>query len=95
MTIGERLKAIRKSRGLRLIDVERRTGILNSYISQLENNHINIPNIGKLKKLVDFYQVDLDDVLYDEKTKKRANPLAHLSDEKKEAIIQAFKKSMF
>lgn len=95
MTIGDRLKDLRKKKNIRLNEVERCTGICSSYISQIENNHIKNPSSKKMKLLANFYQIDLSLLLDEEHGKKDKNPLAHLSTGKKEAIIQAIKKAIF
>jgi hypothetical protein len=39
MFIGDRLKAIRESKGMSQGDIEKRTGLLRCYISRVENGH--------------------------------------------------------
>jgi transcriptional regulator with XRE-family HTH domain len=58
-SIGTILKAARLNINLKLLDVEKATGISNSYLSQLENNKIKSPSISILSKLSGIYRVPL------------------------------------
>jgi len=48
---GQCLRSIRKSRGLSLHDIERRCGISNGYMSQVERGDRGIPQFDTLWKL--------------------------------------------
>ena len=50
MIIGERLRTVREQRGLSQAQIEQRTGLLQSYISRVENGH-TIPAVETLEKL--------------------------------------------
>lgn len=75
--IGEKLKKIRKAKKITLKQLEKITGISNSYISDLENGRRINPSIEKLEKLakaldvnvVDFY----DKPVLTDKDKKAIN----------------------
>lgn len=75
--IGEKLKKIRKAKKITLKQLEKITGISNSYISDLENGRRVNPSIEKLEKLakaldvnvVDFY----DKPVLTDKDKKAIN----------------------
>ena len=41
MVIGDRLRALREEKKLSQGDIEKRTELLRSYISRVENNHTN------------------------------------------------------
>lgn len=62
-SFGELLKELRGNLHLSLRDVEKETGISNSYLSQLERNERNIPTLNILKKLCSLYNVPITDFL--------------------------------
>lgn len=59
-TIGQRLRKIRESRGMTLRQVEAKTGIGVSHLSQIENDLRNI-NVAKLEKLAACYGCEVAD----------------------------------
>jgi transcriptional regulator with XRE-family HTH domain len=62
--LGEYLKTARKNLGLTLRHVQEKTGISNSYISQIETGKRGIPHPRILKKLAKVYNLDLQEVFY-------------------------------
>jgi transcriptional regulator with XRE-family HTH domain len=60
--LGKRLKALRVSRGLSLKEVGAETGLSSSFLSMVETGR-NELTVGRLVKLVDFYEVGLGDIL--------------------------------
>jgi len=58
-TIGERLKALRKSKGYTLKDVEKKTKITAATLSNLENNLFK-PSLAVLQKLGSLYNESID-----------------------------------
>jgi transcriptional regulator with XRE-family HTH domain len=64
MIIGERLREIRKLKGLSQADLEQRTGLLGCYISRIENGHM-IPAIDTLERLAKGLEVPLYQLFYD------------------------------
>ncbi len=68
MDIGNRLQAVRKSKGLSQRELAKRVGVTNSTISLIEQNKVS-PSISSLKKvldgipisLADFFTQDLED----------------------------------
>ncbi len=64
MIIGERLRTLREKKGLSQGDVEKRTGLLRSYISRVENGH-TVPAVETLEKLARALEVPLYHVVYD------------------------------
>ncbi len=64
MLIGDRLRTIRKERKLSQGEVERRTGLLRSYISRVENGH-TVPPIETLEKLARVFEIPLYQLFYD------------------------------
>ena len=63
MTFGEFLKELRLKAGLKLRDVEERTEISNSYLSQIESGKRNPPHPDILKKLAPVYGVSLNHLM--------------------------------
>jgi transcriptional regulator with XRE-family HTH domain len=57
-TLGGALRAARTARGLSLRDVERRTGIRNAHLSQIETDTIAKPEMAILWDLASLYDVD-------------------------------------
>src|SRR5215207_839639 len=57
-TLGTELLAARAARGLSLRDVERRTGIRNAHLSQIETDTIAKPEMAILWKLASLYGLD-------------------------------------
>ena len=54
------LKSLRKiKKGMTLVEVERATGISNSYLSQLETGKRGVPSVRILRKLSECYGVKL------------------------------------
>lgn len=56
-TLGEELRDHREMRGMTLREVEKRSGISNGYLTQLENNKIKEPSPNILYKLSQVYNV--------------------------------------
>jgi transcriptional regulator with XRE-family HTH domain len=50
MVIGDRLRALRETKGMTQSDVEKRTGLLRCYLSRIENGRV-APSIETLEKL--------------------------------------------
>lgn len=61
-TFGERLKYLRKSKGLSQVEMARRFGVGQSTVSSWEQNGKE-PDHERLKDLADFFQVSLDYLL--------------------------------
>jgi transcriptional regulator with XRE-family HTH domain len=59
-TLGQYLKQQRKRKNITLREVEKRTGISNAYLSQLENNKIFNPSPSVLYKLAEYYQISYE-----------------------------------
>ena len=58
LSLGRLLKDLREAKRLSLRDVERKKGISNAYLSQLENDLIEKPSPHILHKLAELYGVD-------------------------------------
>lgn len=61
---GERLRALRQTRGLSLREVARQAQLTPSFVSQVELNQVQ-PSITTLKRLCDAIGATMMDVLYD------------------------------
>jgi transcriptional regulator with XRE-family HTH domain len=59
-SLGEVLKRKREDLGLSLREAEQRTGISNSYLSQVENRKITQPSPTILRKLSEAYALSFD-----------------------------------
>lgn len=55
MTPGARLRELREQRGWTLREVEKRAGLSNAYISQLETWNIQNPSPSVLRSLAEVY----------------------------------------
>lgn len=62
MSFGDRLKDLRKGKGLTLADLEERFGRGKTAFSNYENNHRK-PNMNLVKELADFFEVSVDYLL--------------------------------
>ena len=64
MIIGERLRSLREERQLSQVDVEKRTGLVQCYISRVENGH-TVPAVETLKKIARALEIPLYELFYD------------------------------
>jgi HTH-type transcriptional regulator, competence development regulator len=62
-TLATAIRAARESAGLSLREVERRTGIRNAHLSQLETGAIAKPEMALLWELASVYALDFDELL--------------------------------
>ena len=62
-TLGQRLRAARAAQGLSLREVERRTGIHNAHLSQIESGKILKPEMALLWELAGLYGADYPELL--------------------------------
>jgi transcriptional regulator with XRE-family HTH domain len=62
-TLGEELRAARTAAGLSLREVERRSGIHNAHLSQIENGRILKPEMALLWELAGLYGIDYPELL--------------------------------
>lgn len=58
----EKLKFARKASRLTVRDIERLTGISSAYVSQIENGKINDPSFFKMVKILQIYNLDINDI---------------------------------
>lgn len=64
MIIGDRLRQIREQKNISQGDIERKTGLLRSYISRVENGH-TVPSIETLEKFARALEVPMYQLFYD------------------------------
>jgi len=60
MNLGEAIKRIRREKGLSQGEMQKRTGILRSYLSRVENGH-TVPSFATLQRLASAMEVSLGD----------------------------------
>ena len=60
---GHYLRELRKQHGLTLREIEERTTISNSYLSQLENGYIDQPSPRNLQRLAEVYGVSYENLM--------------------------------
>jgi transcriptional regulator with XRE-family HTH domain len=79
--IGDRLRAVRKERKLSQSDIEKRTGLLRSYISRVENGH-TVPVLETLEKITRALGVPLYQFFYngDERSEADSTPKERATD---------------
>jgi transcriptional regulator with XRE-family HTH domain len=64
MLIGDRLRALREEKQFSQGEVEKRTGLLRSYVSRVENGH-TIPAVETLEKFARALEVPMYQLFYD------------------------------
>ena len=64
MLIGDRLREFREAKDLSQGDIEKRTGLLRSYISRVENCH-TVPAVETLEKFARALEVPLYQLFYE------------------------------
>jgi transcriptional regulator with XRE-family HTH domain len=64
MNIGDRLRTLREMKNFTQGEVEKRTGLLRTYVSRVENGHA-VPSIGTLEKIAVALEVPIYQLLYD------------------------------
>ena len=60
MNLGESIRKIRQAKGLSQGEMQKRTGILRSYLSRVENGH-TVPSLATLQRLATAMGVALSD----------------------------------
>lgn len=63
MEIGKRLRSLRESKGLSQGDIERRSGLLRSYISRVEGGY-TAPSLSTLEKFAKALEVEPYQLLF-------------------------------
>ena len=78
MILGDRLRELRHQKKLSQRDIEKRTGLLCCYISQVENSHIT-PAVETLEKFARALEVPIYQLFYDGEEPPKP---AHISNRK-------------
>ena len=60
MNLGDSIRMIRQTKGFSQGEMQKRTGILRSYLSRVENGH-TIPSLATLQRLATAMEVTLAD----------------------------------
>jgi transcriptional regulator with XRE-family HTH domain len=61
--VGIYLRSLRDTRGLSLREVEKKTGVSNAVLSQIESGQVKRPSPNTLFKLAELYGVPYDDLM--------------------------------
>ena len=64
MLIGDRLRLLRETKKLSQGEIEKRTGLLRTYLSRIENGH-TIPSVETLEKLARALEAPLYQLFYE------------------------------
>jgi len=64
MNIGQRLKALRTARNLSQRDIQKRTGLMRSYVSRVENGYTT-PSLETLQRLAMALEVEVYQLFFD------------------------------
>ena|SRR3990172_1640833 len=74
MNVGKRIRKLREAKGLSQVDIERRTGLLRSYVSRVEGGH-TVPSLSTLEKFAKAVEVEPYQLLFEErKSPKKIGP---------------------
>jgi transcriptional regulator with XRE-family HTH domain len=65
MNIGDRLRTLREEKNFTQGEVEKRTGLLRTYVSRVENGHA-VPSVETLEKLARALEVPMFQIFYDD-----------------------------
>jgi transcriptional regulator with XRE-family HTH domain len=76
MLIGKRLRKARELLNMSQGDVEKRTGLMRSYISRIENGHSE-PALETLEKLARAFDIPLYELLYEGDQPPKPLPVSH------------------
>jgi transcriptional regulator with XRE-family HTH domain len=61
--LGQRIKHLRKNKGLTQFDLEKRTGIKREYLSKIENDELNNPTFSTLLKICEGIGIPITELL--------------------------------
>jgi transcriptional regulator with XRE-family HTH domain len=61
--LGQRIKHLRKNKGLTQFDLEKKTGIKREYLSKLENDELNNPTFSTLLKICEGIGIPINELL--------------------------------
>ncbi len=63
MQIGQRIRKLREAKKLSLGDIERRSGLIRSYTSRVENGH-TVPSVATLEKYARALEIPLHQIFH-------------------------------
>jgi transcriptional regulator with XRE-family HTH domain len=84
MDIGRRLKLMRQSRGYSQGDIEKRSGLLRSYISRVEGGYTT-PSLATLERFAKALDVETYELLVDSNGERRPPASNHKDTKSKQA----------
>ena len=64
MLIGQKLREIREAKNLSQVEISKATGLVQPYVSRVENGH-TVPGVETLEKWASALKVPLYQILYD------------------------------
>ncbi|HEY6943758.1 MAG TPA: helix-turn-helix transcriptional regulator [Candidatus Acidoferrum sp.] len=64
MLIGQKLREIREAKNMRQLEISEATGLVQPYVSRVENGH-TIPGVETLEKWASALKIPLYQILYD------------------------------
>ena len=62
--LGERIKAIRKEKGMTISELAEKAGVAKSYLSSIERNMQSNPSIQFIEKISDALGISVNDILH-------------------------------
>ena len=80
MDVGERLKHIRKQKGLSQRELAKRAGVTNSTISMIEKNSVS-PSVGSLKKVLQGIPMPLVEFFAEDAETDASQPVVYKPEE--------------
>ena len=95
MDIGKRLTALRGARELSQGDIEKRTGLLRSYVSRVENGH-TIPSIETLERWAIALEMEVYQLFFEGEGKPHAVPMGATEalDKGEEKLLGYFRRAI-
>jgi len=64
--LGQKIRYLRKNKGLTQFDLERKTGIKREYLSKIENDELNNPTFSTLVKICEGIGIPISELLVDD-----------------------------
>jgi transcriptional regulator with XRE-family HTH domain len=64
MVVGEKLKALRESKKFSQGEIQKRTGLLRSYVSRVENGH-TVPSVDTLERWARALEIPIYQLFYE------------------------------
>ncbi|AZO94955.1 helix-turn-helix transcriptional regulator [Halocella sp. SP3-1] len=83
MTLGKRIRKLRKEKGLKQKELGEKLNVVESAISLYEND-VNIPDINKAKILAEEFDVSLEYLLFGKEQNHLLNKLRNLTENNSE-----------